>query len=254
MLQKLVLNLVIICGFVSCKQSIEVTKVVGQRIAIDSSVTQDQTTYQMISPYRAQLEKSMQEVLSYAKDNYSKTDGQHNTAIGNMMADAVLELTQPVFKGRTQKEIDMVLLNHGGIRSTLPKGPITVNTAYKLMPFENAVVVVEMSGSVLMELITYLQTNQKAHPISGMVLTLKPDGQIFDVKVKGQSVQKERSYYVATSDYLYNGGDEMYFFKKVKTKYQLDYKIRNVLLDYFRKHDTIAPTRDQRFTQQKFGL
>ena len=43
----------------------------------------------VIEPYKTNLDKSMNEVLSYAVGTYSKKDGDYNTAIGNLMADAV---------------------------------------------------------------------------------------------------------------------------------------------------------------------
>jgi 2',3'-cyclic-nucleotide 2'-phosphodiesterase (5'-nucleotidase family) len=34
--------------------------------------------------------------------------------------------------------MDIVLLNHGGIRSIIPKGEVTTRTAFEIMPFETA--------------------------------------------------------------------------------------------------------------------
>ena len=86
-----------------------------------------------------------------------KSDGDLNTAIGNLMADVVMEQAGPVFKSRTGNEIDMVLLNHGGIRSGLNKGNISTRSAYALMPFENEIVVAELSGEKIKEMLTYLE-------------------------------------------------------------------------------------------------
>ena len=41
-----------------------------------------------------------------------------------------------------------------------------------------------------------------------------------------------------------NGGDRMDFFKTNDSLYVLDYKIRNVLIDYFTKIDTLNPVID----------
>jgi hypothetical protein len=51
---------------------------------------------------------------------------------------------------------------------------------------------------------------------------------------------------VITSDYLSNGGDKMDFFKKGTEKYDINYKLRNILIDYFKETKTITSTRDQR--------
>ena len=214
---------------------------------INSQIKEDSLINNFMEPYRLNVDKNLDSVLAFSVDTYSKNDGELNTAIGNLMADAVFKEANPIFKSKTQESIDFVLLNHGGIRSILPKGNVTTKTAYNLMPFENSVVVVPLKGSVVMEMTTYLQEFKKAHPISGLELVLGPDNNYQKILVGGKTVDLEKTYYVATNDYLYNGGDRMYFLKKSDTLYDLNYKIRNVLLDYFTKYDTLNPKKDLRF-------
>ena len=244
-------KLVLIIGFISlvlsCDNSKKLVTTGGQNISINIDLQAVKEIDDIISPYKENLDKTMNEVLSFSMDTYSKNDGDYNTAVGNLMADAVFELTSPLFKSRTGKNIDMVLLNHGGIRSNLPKGNITTKTAYSLMPFENSIVVTALKGSVILEMTNYLKSFKKAHPISGLELVLNADNSYQKILVGGKSVDSEKTYYVATNDYLYKGGDRMDFFKKSDTLYDLNYKIRNVLLDYFSKNDTLSPTIDQRF-------
>ena len=64
--------------------------------------------------------------------------------------------------------------------------------------------------------------------------------------VQEKPIDKNTIYYVATNDYLSNGGDNMNFFNKGIQKYDLDYKLRNVLIDYFIEVDTIPVIRDVR--------
>ena len=231
----------------SCDNSKKLVTTGVQNISINKEIEAVKEIEDVIAPYKVNLDKTMNEVLSFSVDTYSKNDGDYNTAVGNRMADAVFELTSPLFKSRTGKNIDMVLLNHGGIRANLPKGNITTKTAYSLMPFENSVVVTALKGSVILDLINYLKSFKKAHPISGLELVLNADNSTRKILVGGKSVESEKTYYVATNDYLYKGGDRMDFFKKSDTLYDLNYKIRNVLLDYFSKNDTISPTIDKRF-------
>jgi len=240
-----------IIGFISlvlsCNQSKQLVNSNGENISISKAITPDKTIETFIGPYKQNLDKSMNEVLSYAVDTYSKRDGDYNTAIGNLMADAVFELSNPIFKNRSGNDLDLVLLNHGGIRSVLPKGNVTTKSAYSLMPFENSVVVVPLKGSVLMEMTKYLKAFKKAHPISGLELVLNADNSYKKIRVGGKPINLKKTYYVATNDYLYNGGDRMYFLKKSDTLYDLNYKIRTILIDYFTKYDTLNPKKDQRF-------
>ena len=43
----------------------------------------------------------------------------------------------------------------------------------------------------------------------------------------------------------------MDFFKKNNAVYEIDYKIRNILIDYFKAKDTLNPKRDMRFIYTK---
>lgn len=193
----------------------------------------------------------MSKVLSYAPKTYHKKDGDLNTTIGNLMAHIVMEEGNPIFYERTGKTIDMVLLNHGGIRAPINKGNITTETAFQVMPFENSIVVVALKGQQVNSLVYYLSKAKKAHPIEGMKITINKNYNVVEALVNNQTIDKDKIYYVATNDYLYNGGDNMTFFKTNDTIYTLDYKIRNAMIDYFKKVDTINPTIDDRFTQTK---
>ena len=237
--------------FSSCKQDIYLNKIEGKQINISDSLTIDQNIEEFIKPYRENVNKNLDSILAYAVDTYSKSDGEYNTAIGNMMADAVYEQSNPVFNKRTGKNIDFVLLNHGGIRAIISKGDITTRTAYEVMPFENSTVVVTLKGAQVQELIEYLSNAKRAHPISKLNIVLDSDGNFKSAGLNGKPLDFKKTYNVATNDYLYNGGDRMDFFKTNDSLYVLDYKIRNVLIDYFTKIDTLNPVIDNRFIQLK---
>ena len=235
----------------ACKQDYSTTKIVGKRNAITDSLASKSEIEDYIKPYRANVNRDLDSVLAYAANTYSKSDGDLNTAIGNFMADAVFEMSNPIFKKRTKHGIDMVLLNHGGIRSIVSKGNITSRTAYEIMPFDNSVFVTPMKGQQIKEMITYLAERKRAHPISKLKLTLNDDYTINEALIGNKEIDYEKTYYIATNDYLYNGGSNMLFLKSKDTVYDLNYKIRNLLIDYFKKIDTLKPVIDDRFTQIK---
>lgn len=245
------LGIIALMLLLSCKQEHYLTRIEGKRIEINDSLTGKQDIEDFIKPYREHVNNDLDSVLAYAVDTYTKNDGELNTAIGNFMADAVKEMSNPVFKARTGNDIDIVLLNHGGIRSILSKGNITTRTAFQIMPFENSVVVTGLKGTSVKDMITYLQKAKRAHPISGMSITLNDNFELVDAKINGETIDDNKTYYVATNDYLYNGGDNMSFFKQGDSLYILNYKIRNVLIDYFKKVDTLNLSADDRFIKTK---
>lgn len=236
---------------IGCENSeYHVERIEGEQIPVKDSIPENDSISAFIAPYKERINREMDSVLAYAPNNLSKTDGDLNTALGNMMADAVMELSNPVFESRSGKSLDMVLLNHGGIRSSVNEGEVTTRTAYQLMPFENEVVVAELKGEQIREIIKYLIEGQTAHPISGMELVIDRNNEVQSAFIQGQPIEDDKIYYVATNDYLYQGGDNMVFFSRAENVTGLDYKIRNLLIDYFKQKDTIDPAVDQRFIRQ----
>lgn len=235
----------------SCKTPVSYNKIEGKQIAITDTLPADQSIEAYIKPYREHVNQNLDSVISYAVDTYSKSDGKLNTAIGNLMADAIYDQSNPILKKRTGNDIDFVLLNHGGIRAIISKGNITTRTAFEVMPFENAIVVAKLKGEQVKELLDYLVEAKRPHPISKLKIVMDTNGDLNDATIKGQPIDYSKSYYVLTNDYLVNGGDRMDFFKKRDTMYVLDYKIRNAMIDYFSKTDTINPVIDDRFMQLK---
>ncbi|WP_299224318.1 5'-nucleotidase C-terminal domain-containing protein [uncultured Psychroserpens sp.] len=251
MTYKLFTLLICLSFLTACKQDAHLYKIEAKQINVTDSLEIDEDIESFIKPYRVQINKNLDSVISYAKETYSKSDGEYNTAIGNLMVDAVYEQCNPIFKSRTNRDIDFVLLNHGGIRAIISEGNITTRTAYEVMPFENAVVVAKLKGEQVKELISYLVTEKRAHPIAKLNLVIDKDDQLYSATINDKPIDYNSTYYVATNDYLYNGGDRMNFFKTNDSLYVLDYKIRNVLIDYFSKTDTIAPKQDNRFIKIK---
>ena len=89
--------------FSSCKQESHLVKIEGNRIDISDTLSGNQAIEDFIKPYRDHVQKDLDSVLAYSVNIYSKTDGHLNTAIGNFMADALYELSNPIFKSRTGK-------------------------------------------------------------------------------------------------------------------------------------------------------
>lgn len=245
---KIVFTFLLTLGLISCKTgTLEPAAIEGKRIAIDQNITPDSSIENFIKPYSQHINKTLDSVLAYNPTNLNKNDGELNTALGNLMADIIMVQVNPVFKSRTGKEINLVLLNHGGIRAAVGKGPVNARTAYGLMPFENEVVVVELTGNNINEMLSYLESNRTAHPLSGIQIKVDMNYKIIEATINEEKIDPEKTYFVATSDYLQQGGDNMTFFKDPVNLYNTDYKIRNTIIDYFQKVDTLKTKRDNRY-------
>ncbi len=240
---------------VSCsKSNYFITKIEGKKISItENQKTNDSASDQMegfIKPYRDHIDADLSEVLAYCPENLDKFKGEWQTNIGSFLADITLEKTNPILQKREQKKIDICLLNHGGIRSGIPKGNVTARTAYEVMPFENSAIVIALKAEQIREMIAYIITEKKPHPLAGLTFTIDKNNQPTKILIQGKPIDDATIYYVVTSDYLSNGGDNMTFFKKGIAQYDLDYKLRNIIIDYFKEVDTLQINNNIRITKE----
>lgn len=232
---------------VSCAtQNYSVTKIEGKKVAITEKLAAVSEIETFIKPYRENIDKDLSEILAYCPETLDKSKGQWQTNIGNFLADITLKAGTKIFELRENKKIDICLLNHGGIRTLIPKGYVTARNAYEVMPFENSAIVVALKGEQILEIANYIVSEKKPHPLSGMSFTIEKDNSVTSIFVQGKPLENDKTYYVVTSDYLSNGGDNMNFFKKGTEKIYLDYKLRNILIDNFKEVDTLKINNDVR--------
>lgn len=224
----------------------KVTTIEGKRIPVTNTYNTTPEIEKYISPYRDNIDKDLNSVLAYSPETLDKSTGKWQSTLGNLMADACVAQGNTILYAREKKKIDICILNHGGIRAALPKGDVTPRTAFQIMPFENSLVVIAMNGETVLDMIRYFIKTQKAQPLSGLTFTIDKNNQPKDIKIQGNPIENSKIYYVATNDYLANGGDDMTFFQKGIQTYDLNYKLRNVLIDYFKEIKTIPVLKEIR--------
>ena len=178
----------------------------------------------------------------FTKDDFDKVN--FNSSLGNLIADIIYHQADSVFKAQYEKNIDFVLQNHGGIRASLLKGDIKISDAYKILPFENELVVVEIGYKTLTDLINFLKKESNPHPISG--LKINSDGN-FEVFKKSNS----ENYFLVTNDYLLSGGDNMFFLQDNYNIYKLGYSLRDAFINFTKKEKNITSKVDSRFIKSE---
>ena len=236
---------------VSCKEKNKELKMIrGQQIEISPELESDTVLLNDIKPYHDALENKINEVLCYNPRNLSRAEGELESSLGNFYADVCLAAGDSIFFNETGQHIDFALFNYGGIRTAIPEGSVTVEHIFKLMPFENKLVVVKLSGSMVTALLDYLIDRKKAHPIAGLQLVLNDDV-MSKILIQGRTFDPTKNYWVLTHDYLQHGGDNMYFFTQPLELYVTNYKVRDALIDNLHKIDTLKSSMDNRFSKSK---
>ncbi|MGV3696824.1 5'-nucleotidase C-terminal domain-containing protein [Flavobacterium sp.] len=226
-----------------------VTKIDGKEIGITNKNLEVTAIENFIKPYRDKIDEDLNKVLANAPETLDKS-GEWQTPMGNFLSDITFEKANAVFQLREKKSIDLCLLNHGGIRSIIPKGDVTARTAYEIMPFENSAIVIGLKGEQVLEIVNYIIAEKKPHPLKGLTFTIDKNNQPKDILVNDKPLDNAKIYHVVTSDYLSNGGDNMVFFKKGIETFDLEYKLRNIIIDFFKENKTIVANKDIRIIKE----
>ena len=99
-----------------------------------------------IAEYKVKINAEPEKVIGTSTDVLIK-EGDEST-LGNFVCDALKYSAEKEFNNLP---VDVVLLNRGGLRANLPKGDIKVINIFELMPFENDLILVKISGQKLLE-------------------------------------------------------------------------------------------------------
>lgn len=225
----------------------KLSKISGELLPINDSIYVTDSIDNFVAPYRKHVNEVLDSALAYAPKQITKKDGNYNSSAGNLIADIIYSEANPIFKLRTGHKIDFVISNYGGIRSIISEGKVSARTAYEVMPFDNSIVVVTIKGKSVRDLISLLIKANNPHPIAGIQIVLNSNETLKDVNIQGLPFDEDRTYYVATSNYLADGGDDMGFFRDGLSTVDLNYLIRNAMIDYFKKVDTLTAKVDDRF-------
>ncbi|MFY7667044.1 5'-nucleotidase C-terminal domain-containing protein [Flavobacterium sp.] len=243
-----ILTLLIVVG---CKSNHSVTAISGKEIKLVDSLPNAQQVTDFILPYKKNLDQKLDTLLCYNPVALDKSSGKWQTNIGNWLAQSCYEICNPICERNFNTKIDLVLFNHGGIRSNLPKGDVTLRNAFKIMPFENTAVVETLDAAQILEICQYMIVEEKPHPLYGLSFTIDEKGQAIDIKIQGKPLDNSKTYIVLTSDYLANGGDKMTFFQKSKKRLDLQLKLRDAIIQSFKKNKTVQFSNEVLITDKR---
>lgn len=193
-----------------------------------------------IAPFRMQMRAELDEVVGQAAAAFVKDDPEG--ALDNLVADAVLYGA----RRRSRDTVHAALVNDGGLRVPVSAGAIRVRHAYEVLPFENYVVVLELTGEQMARLADEVaRTN--GEPIAGWTLVLEGERAVRAL-VGGKPIDPDATYRVATVDYLADGGGSWSVLWEAAdgAREDLAVLIRDVFVEYVREQKVVRPNLDGR--------
>jgi 2',3'-cyclic-nucleotide 2'-phosphodiesterase (5'-nucleotidase family) len=193
----------------------------------------------------AEAEAGMDRVIGRATGKFSRS-GTGETPMGNTVCDAMLEETGA----------DFAFTNLGGIRDEFGPGPITPRDVFQVLPFGNKMVVFEMSGRLLREVVeTRVSENHQGLYIAGGKVVYNKTRPDFDritfFEVGGKTWDPDATYKVVTSDFLSKGNSDLKMLPDVpeELKTYTGKTMRQALEAWIERHSPVSPGIDGRWAR-----
>lgn len=164
-------------------QDKRVTFVDSKLVEVFGPSTPDAKAAELIAGWKKKLDEALGERIGFTKAGIE----QESAAMSTWLTSALKE----------HFKTDVALLNRKGVRQGLPAGALTKATVWDLVPFENEIVTVKVTGEQLLA---------AAGNIEARFAGLRAKGEGF-VDEKGAAIDPKKTYTLATTDYLYLGGD-----------------------------------------------
>jgi len=221
-------------GLMACSSVQTISVQNEEQMAVTKEYENPNRIDSIISPYRTELNQEMKVVIAHATKSFER--GKPNGALNNWSTDVVLETAKEIMGDSVRL---FCLLNWGGLRNSISAGDVRLEDIFKLMPFDNEIVIVEMPLSSLNEITEYLVT-RNGEPIAGAILK---NGELtFDENNSSES----NTFFIATSDYLMNGGDNMSFFEDRLNEIHTNVLLRDAMIDAAKEQDELIWNDEKR--------
>jgi 2',3'-cyclic-nucleotide 2'-phosphodiesterase (5'-nucleotidase family) len=219
-------------------------------------VPDDPDLEKVLQPYAPKV-RALNEVIGTLKGELRK-GGIGAGSLGNFVADALRDRAQV----KIGKPVLLAITNSGGLRrNAIAEGALTAGDIFQLLPFENALVTVDLTGEQLRRFLDVILKNRDAQ--SGARITYrtndKKENEIVSVKLGTSGneleIDAKATYTIVTIDYLVKRGGEYNILQEGKNLQPLGITMRDAVLDYVKSETAagrpIKSTLDGRFRSDK---
>lgn len=188
----------------STAEKATVTSVKKERLTIDARydavIPAEATSF--IEPFKHSVDSLMSPVVGRAA-RYLPV-WRPESPLSNLLADIL------VWGGKAYGESpDMAVYNIGGIRAALSEGDITAGDVIDVAPFENKICFVTLTGAALNMLMQQIAMTGGEGVSYGVQITIDSNGRLLSTRLHGQEIGPEKTYRIATLDYLAQGNDHL---------------------------------------------
>ena len=230
----------------------------GQTI-VDAKLPDDPAVERMLKPYSGKV-RALNVVIGQL-DGELRKSGVGAGSLGNFVTDGIRSQAS----AKLGKPVLLAITNSGGLRkNTIAAGELRASDIFELMPFENALVQIDLKGEDLLKLLAVILDSRDAQ--SGAKIQYRMNGEkaefleakLVDSQGQETEIDPNATYSIVTIDYLVNLASGRYsILQRGKNATPLGLTLRDALMNYV-KSETAAGRKihaavDTRFVNRQGG-
>lgn len=223
--------------------------VVGVATEMDATwvdgIAPDPGVQAIVERYQAELDEALGGVVGQATTSILRgTTRIEESEMGNFVTDA----TRTHLAG-----VDVALTNAGGLRADIDAGPITLQEVYAVLPFNNTLVLMDLTGAQLLRVLEEGAASQYGTvQVSGLVWAFDPDApfgsRVTSVTVGGAPLDPAATYRVATNNFMAAGGDQFTTLTQGADVVDTGVNLVDTVVRYLAAHSPVDPRVEGRLT------
>ncbi len=202
---------------------------------------------------------------------YEKYEDELNPILGKVLGKTTVDLDHDRYAGpsllgewaceimQDKAGVQIAMTNGGGLRIPIPAGKITAGILYEVMPFDNTLYTMKLSGADVKANIEHGIMNDDIGwiQISGVKVDYDKNAEAGNritsmVLEDGTPIEMDKFYTVVTNDFMFTGGDN-YNFENSKDGLNTYIPIRDALMEAVEKAGTISPVKRNWLSEAKSG-
>ncbi|NBB76385.1 MAG: hypothetical protein GVY02_03310 [Bacteroidetes bacterium] len=194
----------------------------------------------LIEAYRDSLHEVYGSPIAEVEDTlkFEKPEGE----LTNLVSDAL--------RFRAARElrrfVHIGVVNEGSFKLYFLPGELTLQDVYDFMPYQNHLVVLEVEGSTVKDLVREVAVYGGA-PISGVRFSIGDNGEAMGILVDAEVLRENERYLIATTSFLADGNGPFQALWNSESRTDLHHVgIRELYVDYFRNSYQLRAERDGR--------
>lgn len=219
----------------------------SSRVVTDS-VEPDAVVEEIVERYQAEIDEALGEEVGVAETSILRGPGGDRT-VESEMGNFVTDSMRAYFP-----DVDFAFTNAGGLRADIDEGPITLEEIYAVLPFNNTLVTMDLTGEQVEQVLEEgANSGAGTVQVSGLTWAYDADAPLGNRVTRvtlpnGEAIDPNATYKIATNNFMATGGDGFTTLTQGRNTFDTQFDLVDTVVRYLAENSPVNPQVEGRLT------